>query len=148
MIEFAISPTLFLTSFICCLMTFAVYVTPNQSLSQIDVTRQFENRPSLKIAQNSTESLTFQVGGTQSSRKLKNSLLSLPSFLGRPRNRVQCQASLYGRPIYESCATAWEDMPDENNLETFGNRGNADHNVTLPFRFISRKSNLFTYHLG
>lgn len=103
-----------------------------------------QSTTSLQIAPKLTEPLLFQIGGLRPSHS--PNLTSFP--LGVSRRLPQCHGLLYGRPNYDSCAEAWDDIPDRSDLQTFGNKGNGEYNVYLPFRLISRRSNVCTSVFG
>ena len=75
--------------------------------------------------------LAWWIGGPHSSGTLR-----APGGNGPP---VQCDVSKYGRPVIDSCAEAWRDIPGSGGLQSFGSRtAKGQWDVVLPFRFISR----------
>lgn len=63
--------------------------------------------------------------------------ISQPANIG---NDIYCDAHRYGYPSLESCQQALQNIPDTHHSITFGTRPLTPAiQVTLPYRFISRK---------
>ena len=69
-----------------------------------------------------------------------------PELLSPGTPRYVCNGAAYGRNLdVASCTDAVESMTEFEAPRSFGQRGEADWDVNLPFRFLSSKTPFYIY---